>query len=81
MPVLKYFDPQNLLFISADGMCSESGFGLISGGEKVKSRQYPWAAAAFYKENFYCGGSLSTKKCKKQNYDFSYFFFILIFFQ
>jgi hypothetical protein len=39
-------------------MCSHSATGLVFGGQKVKSRQYPWAGAAFYNEKFYCGGNL-----------------------
>jgi hypothetical protein len=33
--------------------------GLVIGGEEVKDRDYPWAGAFFYRDNFFCGGSLS----------------------
>jgi hypothetical protein len=57
-----------IFFVSAKRTCSrEVGSrpskrdttSLISGGFKVKGREYPWAGAFFYKEQFQCGGNLS----------------------
>lgn len=49
---------------SDDSICGHvsTATSLIKGGSKYRKGDWPWLAALFYNNEFYCGGSISKSK-------------------